>query len=398
MKIRSSLAIGLWLVFSLYAGAQIPSGYYNQATGLTGATLKSTLQKIIRNHTRITYDALWTAYYTTDDKPNGTVWDVYSDIPDGTANGNPPYVFAFGTNQCANTPGIEGVCYNREHTFPKSYWGGGTSSSDTMYTDLFHLYPADSKVNTERNNNPYGKVSTPTWTSQNGSKLGPCALAGYTGTVFEPIDAYKGDLARNYFYMATRYENRIASWETLTTEGDAILDGTSFPCFEPWFLNMLLSWNTLDPVSQKEIDRNNAVYAIQGNRNPFIDHPEYVNAIWGGGSSGSAAEPTNFPTSFSSHNIKLQWTDANGSVAPNAYLVRMSSVGFGSIATPTDGVPVADGPTDLNVAAGVQSAWFTNLTPGTAYYFKLFGYTGSGSSIGYKTDGNVPQLRQSTSP
>jgi endonuclease I len=285
MKIRSNIIIFiLWMVVVAAASAQAPSGYYDQAANLTGKQLKTTLQKIIRGHTRRTYDNLWTDFYSTDDKPDKTVWDIYSDIPDGTPNGNPPYVFEFGAspgNQCATTPGIEGVCYNREHTFPKSWWGGGTAAADTMYTDLFHLYPTDSKVNSLRNNNPYGKVTTATWTSQNGSKLGTCSIPGYSGVAFEPPDVYKGDLARNYFYLATRYENRIAAWKALSSDGGVVLDGSSFPCFEPWFLKMLLEWNILDPVSQKEIDRNNAVFAIQHNRNPYIDHPEYVTAVWG---------------------------------------------------------------------------------------------------------------------
>ncbi len=297
MKIKgNTIFFILWMVFITSASAQAPAGYYDQAANLTGTQLKTTLQKIIRGHTRRTYDNLWTDFYSTDDKPNNTVWDIYSDIPDGTPNGNPPYVFEFGAspgNQCATTPGTEGVCYNREHTFPKSWWGGGTAAADTMYTDLFHLYPTDSKVNSLRNNNPYGNVTTATWTSQNGSKLGTCSIPGYSGVAFEPPGGYKGDLARNYFYLATRYENRIASWKGLSVEGGGVLDGSSFPCFEPWFLKMLLEWNNLDPVSQKEIDRNNAVYAIQHNRNPYIDHPEYVTAVWGNGEyTGISVNPS----------------------------------------------------------------------------------------------------------
>lgn len=307
MNIRCRIVIILCIVVVSIAGAQPPVGYYDQAANLTGPQLKTTLQKIIRGHTRRTYDNLWTDFYSTEDKPNNTVWDIYSDLPDGTPNGNPPYVFEFGAspgNQCANTPGIEGVCYNREHTFPKSWWGGGTAVADTMYTDLFHLYPTDSKVNSMRNNNPYGEVNTATWTSLNGSKLGTCSDAGYTGIAFEPLDAYKGDVARNYFYMATRYENRIASWEILSGEGDDVLDGSPFPCYEPWFLNMLLDWNNLDPVSEKEIDRNNAVYAIQHNRNPYIDHAEYVNAVWGGG------------------NVNIERNESPGRVQGNTFLTQ----------------------------------------------------------------------------
>ena len=370
--------------------AQIPPGYYDGAIGKTGATLKTALYDIIKNHTVVSYTpGVWNAYYTTDVKPNGKVWDIYSDVPSGT----PPYEYTLGTGQCGNSSG-EGDCYSREHSFPKSWFGGEVMP---MYTDIFHLYPVDQYVNLRRSNNPYGTVSAPAWTSLNGGKLGPCSTAGYTGTVFEPIDSYKGDLARTYFYMATRYENIIASWQTLSADGDVVLNGTSFPVFETWFLNLLLAWDAADPVSQKEIDRNNAIYAIQHNRNPYIDHPEYVAAVWVTG-SGTKPEPSNYPTNVSGYHIRLQWTDAIGAVIPTNYLIRMSSVGFGSIVTPTDGVYVPDGSSDKNIAYGIQEAWFYGLASNTTYYFKLFGYVYSDGGITYKTDGSIPQIQQISQP
>jgi hypothetical protein len=107
----------------------------------------------------------------------------------------------------------------------------------------------------------------------------PYASLSYN--VFEPADQFKGDFARNYFYMATCYENQIGGWQTLDPNGDTVLDGSNDKVFEQWYLDLLYNWHVTDPVSQKEIDRNNAVYAVQGNRNPFIDHPEYVYQIWG---------------------------------------------------------------------------------------------------------------------
>ena len=393
MKIRSILAIFLWLIFYSLSNAQgIPAGYYNQATGLTGAQLKTALHQIVKHHTVVSYNGLWSAFYTTDDKPTGKVWDFYSDNPDGT----PPYEYSFGANQCSTTPGYEGACYNREHTFPASWFGGSTS--DTIYSDLFHLIPADSYVNTRRNNFPYGEVIAPSWTSQNGSKLGPCIRSGYSGTVFEPLDSYKGDIARNYFYLATRYESEIASWENLNNMGDVVLNGTSFPCFEPWFLTMLGEWHNTDPVSQKEIDRNNQVYLFQGNRNPFIDHPEYVYEIWGIGAPNVLPEPTNYPDSFSAHNIHLQWIDATGNILPDGYLIRMSSVGFSAINDPVDGTVYPDNLTDQNIAYGIQNTWFKSLNSNTTYYFKLYSYTGEGAARSYKTDGSIPQLQQTSTP
>lgn len=249
------------------AFAVIPTGYYNTATG-TGASLKTQLYNIINGHTVKSYDYLWTAFETTDKRADNKVWDIYSNTS-----------YTFGTNQCGEFTN-EGDCYNREHSFPASWFGGEVSP---MYTDLFQVYPSDGKVNGVRDNYPYGKVGTATYTSTNGSKLGNCVTSGYTGTVFEPADEYKGDFARTYFYMATRYENLIAGWYANSTYADAVLQNNNYPVFETWFLNMLGEWHVADPVSQKEIDRNDAIYAIQGNRNPYIDHPEYVYSVWGVG-------------------------------------------------------------------------------------------------------------------
>lgn len=243
--------------------AQSKPDYYESAYKLYGTALRSALHAIIKGHTSITYDALWTAYQTTDKKPNGKVWDMYSDIPGGT----PPYEYTFSTNQCGNYSG-EGSCYNREHSWPKSWFNDLTP----MYTDLFHIFPTDGYVNGKRDNYNYGNVSSPTWTSRNGSKLGPNTFPGFSGTVFEPINVYKGDLARGHMYMSVRYYTEDAGWSTS--------DGTNKSDLLPWYANLLYSWHILDTVSTKEIDRNNAVFAIQKNRNPFIDHPEFAAEIW----------------------------------------------------------------------------------------------------------------------
>ncbi len=267
---RVHLLLLFVLLSSLTLFGQIPAGYYDGANEKTGNELKNALYLIIKDHTALSYDALWTAFQYTDKKSNGKVWDMYSDIPNGTA----PYEFTFSSDQCGNYSG-EGVCYNREHSFPKSWFSDATP----MYTDLFHLYPTDGYVNGKRSNYPFGEVTNPTWTSLNGSELGPCSFPGYSGTVFEPRDEFKGDFARSYFYMATRYHNVISNWSS------EMLDGTQFPAFTTWAKNLLLKWNNDDPVSQKELDRNNIIYSnYQHNRNPFIDHPEYAEQIWGDGS------------------------------------------------------------------------------------------------------------------
>ena len=99
--------------------------------------------------------------------------------------------------------------------------------------------------------------------------------------MFEPIDEFKGDIARAYFYMATRYQDRLANWQGNSSEANAALNGTTTQVFESWLLQLLKQWHVQDPVSQKERDRNDAAYQYQGNRNPFVDYPQFVSAIWG---------------------------------------------------------------------------------------------------------------------
>lgn len=252
------------MIVSSIVFAQIPPGYYNTAQGLTGNALKTALHNIIDNHTQVSYNGLWNAYKKTDIKPNGKVWDMYSDIPSGT----PPYQFTFVTDQCGNYS-VEGDCYNREHSWPQSWFNSLTGP----VSDLFHVYPTDGKVNNKRDNFPYGNVTTATWTSLNGSKFGFCSDPGYSQEVFEPINEYKGDLARTYFYMSTRYYTEDALWLTsAATNKSTIL---------PWQVNVLLQWHHQDPVSAKEIARNDSIYyKFQNNRNPFIDNPQWADSIW----------------------------------------------------------------------------------------------------------------------
>ena len=263
------------LLLPLFNFAQIPFGYYDDADGLEGESLRTALYNIIKDHNSESYDDLWTDFQTTDKKANGKVWDMYSIHADGTAN----YEYTFVSDQCGNYSG-EGSCYNREHSFPKSWFNDGYP----MYTDLFHLYPTDGYTNGMRSNYPYGEVGSATWTSTNGSKKGNNVYPGYSGTVFEPIDEFKGDFARSYFYMVTRYKNVVNNWNS-----DMLTDDN----LSTWATNMLMDWADADPVSQKEIDRNNAVYDIQNNRNPFIDHPEYICLIWGSNCNSALYDYTN---------------------------------------------------------------------------------------------------------
>lgn len=263
----------LFLLFSFFAYSQPKAGYYDAAVGKADAQLKTSLFTIIKNHTERSYNDLWTDFQSTDKRSDGKVWDMYSKCN-----------FTFVTDQDRGSGGgSECEYYNREHSFPKSWFNDGYP----MYTDLFHLYPTDKYVNNQRGNLPFGETSTPTKVFGNGSKLGNSTFTGYSGTIFEPIDEYKGDFARTYFYMVTCYEDKIASWssEHLDTYID-VNDGNKkkvsiYPALNTWSASLLIKWHRLDPVSSKETNRNNAVEAIQKNRNPFIDYPMLAEHIWG---------------------------------------------------------------------------------------------------------------------
>ncbi|NVK53014.1 MAG: endonuclease [Flavobacteriaceae bacterium] len=264
----------LFLPFALIA--QIPSGYYSTATG-SGYTLKTQLKSIITTgHTDKGYAALYNAYVKTDNdsfyENDNTVLDMYSENPTGAD----AYNYNHNTRNCGNY-NSENDCYNREHIFPQGFF----NSALPMRSDIHHVFPTDGYVNGRRSNYPFGEVSNATWTSQNGSKLGPNTFNNYSGTVFEPIDEFKGDIARALLYFATRYEDEVTSntWDN-HTDANNPLNGTNNQVYENWYIKLLYKWHTDDPVSQREIVRNDEAYKFQGNRNPFIDHPEYVAQIW----------------------------------------------------------------------------------------------------------------------
>lgn len=257
-----SFFISLAMAAAVYAQGPNNSGtYYQAADGKKGSALKTALFGIIGPHTTLSYDALWDCYKTTDKRSDGKVWDMYSN----TTN------YVFGTDQGGNYS-KEGDSYNREHSMPKSWF----SEASPMRTDLVHVIPADGYVNNRRSNYPFGETNGENYQSNNGfSKVGSCTYSGYSGTVFEPADEYKGDLARIYFYMATCYEDKISNWSS------PMLAGNKYPAYTTWAINMLLEWAAADPVSQKETDRNNGVYSLQENRNPFVDYPGLEQYVWG---------------------------------------------------------------------------------------------------------------------
>ncbi len=347
------------ILFSVFAGlahAQAPAGYYNSANGLSGAALKTELSSIISSgHIDKGYSGLWTAYKTTDiDKDyenDGTILDIYSEKPAGSD----PYNYTPGSDQCG-TYSTEGNCYNREHIVPQSLF----NQASPMVADIHFIRATDGKVNGMRSNYPFGKVGSTSFTSQNGSKLGTSASSGYSGTVFEPIDEFKGDVARMIFYFVTRYQSKLSTFSS-----GNMLGSSTFPGLQTWELNVLLAWHNQDPVSQAEIKRNNASYTFQGNRNPFIDNPNYVNLIWGSQQpSGDTQAPTAATglnvSGTTSSSISLAWNASTDNVGVTAYNVYMN----GSLQTTTSST----------------STTISGLTPSTTYSFYVVAKDAAGNS------------------
>jgi endonuclease I len=347
------------LLISLAGFAQVPAGYYNTATG-TGFALKTQLKNIISNDKIVSgstgYANLYVTYQTSDRdyyyENDGTILDMYSEKPTGTDAYN---YSADATQRCSTAPfETEGICYNREHIIPQSIF----NELSPMRNDAHFVTPTDGKVNNFRSNYPHGvvgqlfnpdsadKIQNPT---TNGSKLGygldSGYAAGYNGIVFEPIDDFKGDIARMYFYFATKYEDQITTWGKTYP----MFNGTSNQVFTNTFKNILLEWHKIDPVSDREIARNNAIYITQGIRNPFIDKPEYANLIWNNVvDNETPGAPTNLSvTNTTSNTITLTWNAATDNTGIASYDVYV------------------DG--SLKTNSNTTTATVIGLTPSTTY-------------------------------
>lgn len=270
----------LALCACLCALAEAPDGYYQSLNGKKDADLKNAIYQLVHNFTQVSsYNNLPRYFERTDVYPDSRQWwDMY---------GNTPLYLPWS-----------GTLLNREHSFPKSWWGGSTGIP--AYVDLNHLYPADAAANQAKSNWPLGKVDMTASTKyNNGVSIVGYPVTGQGGgsqSVFEPADEYKGDFARTYFYMVTCYQDL-----TWATKYAWMMEQNTYPTLKGWASKLLLEWHRNDPVSEKEINRNEVVYSIQNNRNPFIDHPELAEYIWGNkvgqtfnGGSGSQ-QPTGDP-------------------------------------------------------------------------------------------------------
>lgn len=222
--------------------------YYKDAIGKDGQALKAALHEIIDGHTELSYDQAWEALRKTDEDPN---------------NKNNVILFYSGISRSKTANGGNVGQWNREHTWAKSHGDFGTSKGPG--TDIHHLRPTDVQVNSSRGNLDF---------DNGGSAVSGCNGCKKTSNSFEAPDRVKGDVARILFYMATRYEQG----DKVDLELNEKLGNGSAPYHGK--LSTLLKWHEQDPVDEFERNRNNVIQGIQGNRNPFIDHPEWVNLIW----------------------------------------------------------------------------------------------------------------------
>ncbi len=364
MKLKLLFSV---LFCSMLSFAQIPVGYYSTATS-TGYTLKTQLYNIIKGHTDQGYAGLYVTYETSDIdsfyENDGTVLDMYSENPTSVD----PYNYSISSAQRCGTYSKEGDCYNREHIIPQSVF----SENFPMKSDAHSVTPTDGQVNNLRSNFPHGTVATVTTTSLNGSKLGTSGIAGYSGPIFEPLDEFKGDIARMYFYFATRYENTVAGYSF------PMFNGTTDQVFTPAFLTMLLTWHAQDPVNAREITRNNAIYARQNNRNPYIDRPELVQAVWNPVPDlENPTAATNLAvTGTTSSTVSLSWTAATDNIAVTNYEIYMngvlkSSVSSSNVATTVTGLLASTAYSFYVIAkdAAINSSPASNTVIGTTTIF-----------------------------
>ncbi|WP_111683919.1 endonuclease [Winogradskyella tangerina] len=370
------------LFVSSISFAQVPSNYYDSANGLSGFALKTQLKRIINDSN----DGLSTEFLHMDQGDNldnlygtsdldlyyendGTILDIYSENPTGVD----PYNYVFQTDECSGSFSSEGDCYNKEHIIPKSVYNDASPMVDDGHT----VIPTDGRVNGLRSNLPFGVVDDSQLISQsgvsnptmNGSKAGGNLnsgySAGYTSTVFEPIDEFKGDVARMYFYFVTRYEDQVDNWSAFP-----MFNGSNNQALDEPFLTILLTWHANDPVSQKEIDRNNTVFNYQNNRNPFVDNPNYANLIWSSSSDTTPpSDPTNLVASNPTNNsIDLNWTASTDDVGVVGYNIYVDGSLYGPSLS-TD-----------------PSFTVLSLGPDNTYCFRVTALDGAGNESGLSNE------------
>ena len=263
---RSFLLFALLSALTPFIWSQpLSLDYIHSVQGLNKADLKTALHDLIQPRLVLAYGGgdghTWSGFALTDVMPDGvTVRDRYSE-EQRTFDGN---------------KAVNGM--NIEHIWANSWWG---HTENNAYRDLFNLYPADGYANGRKSNNPIGVVDGATSFDNGVTKVGKSS--SYSSdqliTAWEPADEWKGDFARTYFYMATTYQHMTDEWQT--KEGLLTIDPTSWTTMRPWVYELMLEWAEADPVDDIERARNDVIYGIQGNRNPYVDIPELADYVWG---------------------------------------------------------------------------------------------------------------------
>ena len=304
-----------FFALSLFAKSVTPASslptYYQDIDGKAGKALFDAVQKVTKlGYSSLGYDGLWGAYKKTDMRDNGKIWDMYSDCS-----------WTVGSDQCGSYSN-ECDCYNREHSIPKSWFGGSKSGPGC---DIFQVVPTDGYVNNKRSSYAFGEVSSASYT-YDGAKLGSAksititggnTIAGNTGTtisgsgtVFEPRDEYKGDFARGYFGTMIKWAN--GDYQAFTSGDGSKMFSSNYNTgsfgLTKYGVALLMKWHRQDPISQKEIDRNNGIQETQGNRNPFIDYPYLAEYIWG----EKAGETLNLSDLITAYDSRFVLGESNG--------------------------------------------------------------------------------------
>ena len=346
--------------------ADIPQDYYKNVNGKKKAELKSAFRNVIKTATVLDYGSgagkTWSGFYVTDRYNGNQVRDRYS-----------YEVFYFPSGSSAqNTSAANGM--NIEHSFPKSWWGG---TENQAYKDLFNLMPCEKNINSAKSNYAMGVVSN-VRTNNGCTKVGTGSAGSKSCNLWEPADEWKGDFARNYFYMVTTYSN--LTWKG---EGLNMLQNDEWPTLQPWAYQLFLKWNRQDPVDAIEKERNEAVYGIQGNRNPFIDFPNLAEYIWGDStdvafnlSTASTDIPddeydfTAYPAAEIVSSIYSKRFDASWSKYQDGceYTLDVYEKDSNGRKTSLNGYPVTTSGNTYRV---------TGVNTETTYYYKVYVYNGT---------------------
>ena len=384
--------INLFVLLAVVEVLGQPGNYYNSVSTSYPAFIDSLKKRIRDPYTRISYDLFDETNIAnfagiTNQNGSKSVFCVYSNYEHNY----------FGT--------FSWIPLDREHTFAHSWQPTYPSTSGNEYADQHHLFPTHANnANSIRGNLPLGNVVTPNYTyleSKRGTDLNG-------NLVYEPKNAHKGDAARALFYMAVRYDGIGGNSWTFNWLNQIRLPSISI---DTQNVTTLIAWHKQDPPDKWEVDRNNYVQSIQQNRNPFVDHPEWVNYINFHNLTKTnptyAVESSNYVTNFnaitSSNSITVNWTDAAaGSQVPSGYLLL--AYGKDNYFIPIDGETYSD---DTNLSDGIaavnisysspDSYSFNNLSPNTTYHFTIYSYNGTGTQTNYKIDGPVPRSSASIS-